>query len=128
MKILLDTHTLLWWLNNDHRLSAFAKQTIESESNEILVSAASAWEIATKARIGKLLGVQRLISDFDNLIFTKGFKHLAISHRHALLAGGFDSTHRDPFDRILAAQAKIENAAFLTNDPAMNAFEVSLVW
>ena len=128
VKILLDTHTLLWWFNSDARLSAFACKTIESKANEVFVSAATAWEIATKARIGKLFGVQRLLLDFDSFVVSRGFMHLPVTHRHALLAGGFDSPHRDPFDRMLAAQASIEEATLLTNDSALSRFDVALAW
>jgi PIN domain nuclease of toxin-antitoxin system len=127
VKVMLDTHALLWWLADDPRLSATAREVIANAENEIWVSAASAWEIATKARIGKLAGVTRLLSDFDALIASEGFKHLAMTHRHAILAGGFDVAHRDPFDRMLVAQAMSENAVLLSNDAELSAFGVALI-
>ncbi len=78
MKVLLDTHPLLWWFADDLRLSAFARTSIEHSENEIWVSAVCAWEIATKARIGKLSGVDRLLAEFDALLAGCGFKHLAV--------------------------------------------------
>ena len=128
MKVLLDTHTLLWWYANDPRLSQYASDLIRGMSTEVLISAASAWEIATKARIGKLSGVERLMSDFDALILQDGFSHLAVTHRHALLADSFIHLHRDPFDRMLAAQGLIENAVMLSNDAELKAFGVRVAW
>ena len=128
VKVLLDTHTLLWWYANDPRLSTYASDIIRARSTEVLVSAASAWEIATKARVGKLSGVERLTSDFDTLISRDGFKHLAVTHHHALLAGSFVHVHRDPFDRMLAAQGLIEDALLLSNDAELKAFGARVAW
>ena len=128
MKVLLDTHALIWWSSNDPRLSMVARELIQNPDTQVLVSAASAWEIATKARLGKLHGVQRLLSDFDALLAADGFTHLPITHQHALLAGSFDLAHRDPFDRMLAAQALIENAVLLSNDPELRVFAVATHW
>jgi PIN domain nuclease of toxin-antitoxin system len=127
VKVLLDTHALLWWFADDARLSATAREVIANADNEIWVSAASAWEIATKARIGKLAGVARLLSDFDALIAGEGFKHLAMTHRHAILAGGFSIAHRDPFDRMLVAQAMSESAVLLSSNAELSAFGVALI-
>ena len=128
MRLLLDTHALLWWCANDQRLSAEARRVIALSANEVLVSAASAWEIATKARIGKLAGVERLLSNFDELMEADRFVRLPITHRHALLAGRFEVEHRDPFDRMLASQAMLENATLISNDPALGAFGVATLW
>lgn len=128
MKLLLDTHTLLWWYSADPRLSAVARDAIANTDHEVRVSAASIWEIATKSRIGKLRGVERLLSNLDAFIAGDLFQFLAISHRHALLAGGFAQQHRDPFDRMLAAQALIENAVLVTDDAAIHPFGVTTLW
>lgn len=101
---------------------------IQAPDHRILISAASVWEIATKARIGKLHGLQRLLSDFDALLDADGFGHLAIRHDHARLAGAFELPHRDPFDRMLAAQALIEEAVLLSNDAAVAAFGCETRW
>ncbi len=128
MRLLLDTHALLWWWKDDPRLSKRAAAAIEDETNTVLVSAASAWEIATKHRIGKLPGVEQALREFNELIIADGFIHLAVAHNHAIKAGGFDVDHRDPFDRMLAAQAVIESAVLVTDDSAMKLFRVKLVW
>ncbi|MEO8102462.1 MAG: type II toxin-antitoxin system VapC family toxin [Betaproteobacteria bacterium] len=128
MKLLLDTHTLLWWWKDDPRLSKRAAKAIADEANIVLVSAASAWEIATKHRIGKLPGAEIAVRDFNELIVIDGFGHLAISYQHAIKAGGFDMEHRDPFDRMLAAQSIIEGATLVTNDAALKLFRAKCFW
>ena len=128
MRLLLDTHALLWWWKDDARLSVRAATAIADEANTVLVSAASAWEVATKHRIGKLPGAEAAISNFNDLIAADGFSHLAITSQHALKAGGFDVDHRDPFDRLLAAQALIEGALLVSDDAAMQAFGARCFW
>lgn len=128
MKLLLDTHTLLWWWKDDPRLSKRAAKAIADEANIVLVSAASAWEIATKHRIGKLPGAETAVRDFNELIVLDGFGHLAVSYPHAIKAGGFDIEHRDPFDRMLAAQSIIEGATLVTDDTAMKLFRAKCFW
>jgi PIN domain nuclease of toxin-antitoxin system len=128
MRLLLDTHALLWWWADDKRLSKRAAAAIADEANTILVSAASAWEIATKHRIGKLPGAEQAVREFNELIVADGFEHLAVSHQHALKAGSFTQDHRDPFDRMLAAQSVIESAALVTDDPAMKLFRAKCFW
>lgn len=128
MRLLLDTHALLWWWKDDPRLSKRAAAAIADEANTVLVSAASAWEIATKHRIGKLPGVENALREFNELITADGFSHLAVAHNHAIKAGGLDAEHRDPFDRMLAAQAIIEGAVLITDDSAMKLFRVKCLW
>ena len=128
VRLLLDTHALLWWWKDDPRLSKRAAAAIGDEANTVLVSAASAWEIATKHRIGKLPGVEAALREFNELITADGFSHLAVAHNHAIKAGGFEAEHRDPFDRMLAAQAIIEGAALVTDDSAMKLFWVKCFW
>jgi PIN domain nuclease of toxin-antitoxin system len=128
LKLLLDTHALLWWWGADARLSKRAVKAISDEANTVMVSAASAWEIATKFRLGKLPGAQTAIDQFDTLLVADGFEHLPITARHALRAGGFDVTHRDPFDRMLAAQALAEGATLVTDDSAMKLFRAKCLW
>ena len=128
MRLLLDTHALLWWWKDDKRLSRRAATAIADEANTVLVSAASAWEIATKHRIGKLPGAEQAIGQFNELIVADGFIHLAITYQHALKAGGFDNAHRDPFDRMLAAQSIIEGATLVTDDAAMKLFRAKCFW
>ena len=128
MKLLLDTHTLLWWSADDQRLSTAAREAIALGSNEVLVSAASAWEVATKARIGKLKGVERLLSNFEATMAADNFVLLAMAHSHALLAGSLAHEHRDPFDRMLAAQALIEDATLITDDATLRGFGARTLW
>ena len=128
MKLLLDTHALLWWWKDDPRLSKRAAAAIADEANSVLVSAASAWEIATKHRIGKLPGAEIALGKFNDLIVADGFSQLAVSYQHALKAGGFDTKYRDPFDRMLAAQSIIEGATLVSDDAAMKLFRVKCFW
>lgn len=128
MRLLLDTHALLWWLTDDPQLSATARQWLGDEANQVLVSAASAWEIATKQRIGKLQGIAPVADWYIDLVAADGFLHLPITHAHALRAGAFAAAHRDPFDRMLAAQADLESLSLLTCDTALAAFACKTVW
>jgi PIN domain nuclease of toxin-antitoxin system len=128
MRLLLDTHALLWWWADDKRLSKRAAAAIADEANTVFVSAASAWEIATKHRIGKLPGAEQAVSEFNELIIADGFTHLPITYQHSLKAGGFQYDHRDPFDRMLAAQSIIEGATLVTDDRAMRSFKVKCFW
>jgi len=128
MKLLLDTHTLLWWFTDDDRLSRTARATIADEENEIFVSAASAWEIATKQRIGKLDEVPEATERFSELVVADGFLHLPITHLHSLRAGSYCCEHRDPFDRMLAAQSEIDGLTLVTKDPAFGDFGTHTLW
>jgi PIN domain nuclease of toxin-antitoxin system len=128
MRLLLDTHALLWWFTDDARLSVGARQAIADSDTVVHVSAASAWEIATKQRIGKLEGVPDAVSRYAELIEADGFRHLPISHLHALRAGSWDVAHRDPFDRILAAQSALERMLLVSRDPAFALFELETLW
>lgn len=128
MRVLLDTHALLWWFTDDDRLSAPARAAIADVGNEVLVSAASAWEIATKQRLGKLAGVPSAASRFPELVAADGMVHLPVTYVHSLRAGGFDVQHRDPFDRMLAAQAELEGLTLVTVDSAFKEFGVATLW
>ena len=128
MKLLLDTHALLWWWKDDPRLSQRAAKAIADEGNTVLVSAASAWEIATKLCIGKLSGAERAVREFNELIVADDFGQLAVSYQHAFKVGAFAIAHRDPFDRMLAAQAIIEGATLVTEDAAMKLFRAKCFW
>lgn len=128
MRLLLDTHALLWWFTDDDRLSAAAKSAIADEGNEVFVSAASAWEVATKQRLGKLKGVPQVAERFAELVDADGFTHLPITHRHSLRAGSYTHEHRDPFDRVLAAQAELDVLVLVTRDPALSGFPVRALW
>ena len=128
MRLLLDTHALLWWLTNDAALSETARRLIADEGNDVLVSAASAWEIAMKQRIGKLEGIAPVADWYSDLVAADGFVHLPVTHAHALRAGAYAVTHRDPFDRMLAAQAELESLQLVSCDAAIAVFSCKTVW
>lgn len=128
MRVLLDTHALLWWLAGDASLTPTARSAIADETNEIFVSAASAWEVSTKYRIGKLPRAGPLVVDFSRILAGQGFMALPISIDHAQLAGSLRSEHRDPFDRMLAAQAMTEKMAWVSNEAAFDGLPIVRVW
>ena len=128
MKALLDTHTLLWWLDGDEQLSLTARSWIEIPEHRILVSAASAWEIATKVRIGKLPGAQAVAANFHECLISQGFAPLDITADHALLAGSLPGPHRDPFDRMLIAQAQALNIPLISNENLFDHYVVRRIW
>lgn len=128
MRHLLDTHALLWWLWDDPQLSPRSRQIIAEPSNEILVSGVSAWEIATKHRLGRLGGVEPLLVDMAEWVRRAGFVALPVGISHAQRAGSWVLDHRDPFDRMLAAQSAIEDVPLITRDPVFAAFGIHTVW
>ena len=129
MQLLLDTHALLWWLSGDDALSAVARTAIADEGNGIFISAASIWEIATKHRIGKLPGMAAAtIADLDRVIADQGFIGLPINLRHGQVAGTLPGPHRDPFDRMLIAQAMLENLVLVSNEHPFDAYGVPRLW
>jgi PIN domain nuclease of toxin-antitoxin system len=127
-ELLLDTHALLWWLAEPERLSPAALQAIADPGNRVHVSAASGWEIATKARLGKLPAASDLLNDLPQLLAAQGFEPLPVTLLHGLHAGRYPMAHRDPFDRLLAAQAELGGLALVSLDPALQAFPCCLLW
>jgi PIN domain nuclease of toxin-antitoxin system len=128
MRFLLDTHTLLWCFNDSRSLSPRARKLIEDGSNEILVSAVSGWEIATKVRLGKLPTGEELVDQLDRYLAQLGCDMLPISLDHAVRAGRLPGEHRDPFDRMLIAQAQLENLSLISNDRVFDEYHVPRVW
>ena len=128
LRLLLDTHALIWWLAGDEALSRRAREAIADEVNEIAVSAASAMEIATKFRIGKLPGAALLAQSFEEIIAEQGFGELPISVHHARLAGEMNIAHKDPFDRLLIAQAQVEDMVLVSNEALFDGFAVKRLW
>lgn len=128
MRILLDTHALLWWLSGDEALSARARAAIADESNEVHVSAASAWEVTTKHRLGKLPGAGPLAVDFAREVAAQGFIPMPITVQHGQSAGALPGEHRDPFDRMLIAQAREERMALVSNEVAFDAYGIARIW
>ena len=127
MTILLDSHAFVWWLLDDKRLSPSAFSAIEQDP-EVFLSAVTAWEIAGKVRTGKWPEAEILSERFFDTIAQYQLRPLPISLEHAHLAGSLPSIHRDPFDRMLAAQAIVEDMPLVTADPAFRNFEVRVVW
>jgi len=125
---LVDTHALLWWLYGKPRLSERAHALIASRDHRILVSAATAWEISTKHRLGRLPGVEPLLADFEHWLRQAGFGELPIEVADAVLAGRLPHAHRDPFDRMLAAQSLRRGLAIVTCDGMLAALGASVVW
>lgn len=128
MRLLLDSHALLWFATGDDRLSTAAKAAIGEQAERNYVSAANAWEITTKHRLGKLPSADRLARDFEAVTRAAGFLPLAISVRHAQLAGRMKGGHKDPFDRMLMAQSILEKLILVSNETAFDAFGVSRLW
>jgi PIN domain nuclease of toxin-antitoxin system len=128
VRLLLDTHAFLWWLDGDRRLSLKARRAIVNESNIILVSAATAWEITTKARLGKLPGALEVAADVAGCVASQGFTPFDITLLHAQRAGSLPGGHRDPFDRMLIAQTQLEDLAMVSNDEVFDQYSVRRFW
>jgi PIN domain nuclease of toxin-antitoxin system len=128
MAILLDSHAVIWFLTDDRRCSAPARAAIENEIGEVLVSAASAWEIATKVRLGRWPEAAPIAANMREALAANDFATLDVTLEHGLLAGSLQSRHGDPFDRMLAAQAQIEKVPLVTADPVFRSFEIETLW
>jgi PIN domain nuclease of toxin-antitoxin system len=126
-QVLLDTHALVWWLEAKENLSRKAKEIIEESRTVVFVSAASGWELAIKTQIGKFKSAQ-LVKGLEKEIEKEGFIELPVSMKHALLAGSLDSAHKDPFDRLLIAQAQVEEVPIVSNDKLFDGFSVRRLW
>jgi PIN domain nuclease of toxin-antitoxin system len=128
MRILLDTQALLFWLDGDRRLPKRMRQIIGDEDVTVLVSAASAWEITTKFRLGKLPGAADVAADVRACMASQGFASLDITVDHAQRAGSLPGPHRDPFDRMLIAQAQAENVPLVSNETVFDHYGVRRLW
>ena len=126
-QVLLDTHALVWWLEAKENLSRTATKIIEDSGTVVFVSAVSGWELAIKTQIGKFKSAE-LVKGLEREIEKEGFIELPVSMKHALLAGGLDSPHKDPFDRLLIAQAQVEEVPIVSNDKVFDRFSVRRVW
>jgi PIN domain nuclease of toxin-antitoxin system len=128
MRVLLDTHALLWAVLTPAALSRKASTTIADEANSIMVSAASAWEIATKVRLGKLPGAEALERRFLDAMDDAGYALLSIDAATALRAGRLTGDHRDPFDRMIAAQALALDIPIISSDLLLDSFGIRRLW
>lgn len=124
MKLLLDTHAALWFLSGDRRLSENARRHVTDAANQALLSAGVVWEVAIKRSLGKL-GVP---GDWLSLLLDAGAQPLSITVEHAALVERLPAHHRDPFERILVAQAVLEGAALVSRDPAFSPYGITIVW
>lgn len=126
--VLLDTHVVLWWMQGATAISRRARAIIQDPESRVLVSAASAWEIAIKYKAGKLDAASTLVSRFDSAIEEQNFIELPISVRHAIDAGSLPGTHKDPFDRVLIAQARAERVPVVSTDRCFDEYHVPRIW
>ncbi len=128
MKILLDTNAVLWAALEQAKLTLAARSAISDERNELLISAASAWEIATKVRLGKLPEATKLEQNFIQAARAAGYELLPIHVDTALRSGRLPGNHRDPFDRMIAAQALQLDIPVISADPKLDSFGIRRIW
>ena len=122
MRLLLDTHVLLWWLSDDRKLATSGRQIIANPNNDVFVSSASVWEISIKTALGRL---EIELDALENAIARNGFHSLPIGFRHAITAGRLPAVHRDPFDRMLVAQASVEELRIVSHDRVFERYGLS---
>ena len=128
MRVLLDTHTLIWWALDLNKLSKAARRTITDFDNEIFVSAATAWEITTKFRLGKLPEAEPLVRSIADSVRKLNFVELSVSVDHAARAGLMAGSHKDPFDRLLIAQSLEEDLPLVSNETAFDLYHIDRIW
>ncbi len=128
MRVLLDTHAFLWWLYADPRLSPRARSVLNRPDTDVFVSAASAWEITTKARLGRLPFTPDVTADVLGAVLGQGFRPLDISTIHAQRAGALPGPHQDPWDRMIIAQAQAEGLALVANEALFDEYGIIRVW
>jgi PIN domain nuclease of toxin-antitoxin system len=128
LRFLLDTHTLIWWMTTDAHLSKAARLLIEKKENVSLVSAVSAWEIATKVRLRRLPAAADLVQNFVVDLERERIEILPVDAEHGIRAGLLPGPHKDPFDRMLIAQALAENVPIISNDRALDGYGVRRLW
>ncbi|GAA0598853.1 type II toxin-antitoxin system VapC family toxin [Caenispirillum bisanense] len=128
MRLLLDTHALLWWLEGSDRLPARVQETVSTHRRTAYVSAISALELTIKFRLGKLPTIKPWVHDLRRTLWLQGFLTLDVTLDHAQAAGLLPGDHRDPFDRMLAAQALSEDMALVSCDSALDDFGVRRIW
>lgn len=127
MRLLLDTHALIWWLLGDTHMPIHVRSAVEN-SAEVFVSAATVWEIATKYRLGKLAHAAAFAEAVPSAVASQGFLGLPVSLEHAALSGSQRGAHKDPFDRMLIAQAMLEDLTLVSNEASFDAFGIRRLW
>ena len=128
MRALLDTHTFLWWIDNDQRLPMRVRTLMGDGSNVLMFSAASGWEIAIKARLGKLQLPDDIVSFLTDQLVRNHVTILSIHLSHTLHVYTLPPLHRDPFDRLLVAQSQLEQLPIVTADPLIQQYSVQTIW
>jgi len=128
MKLLLDTHTALWWVNEYEKLSSSVRNILMDDANELYISVTSLWEIAIKVSIGKMNGLTGGISAFNTVLKRMPVSILPVMQRHIVIVETLPFIHRDPFDRLLVATAKSEDMAIVTADENIHKYDVRYVW
>lgn len=128
MRLLLDTHALLWWLTKNPSLTVSAQALIKSGDHTVLVSAVSPWEMATKVRLGKLDVASEVVANFGFYLERERFQIITINVDHGIRAGLLPGPHKDPFDRMLIAQALAEDVPIISNDRALDGYGVRRLW
>jgi len=128
VRLLLDTHALLWWLEGNSALSRSARSAMSDDTNETFVSAVTAWEIAVKIRLGRLPFAMLLADDMAGTIEGQGFREMPVTVLHGQRAGGLPEIHKDPFDRMLVAQALAEDCALVSNERLFDRYGVERLW
>ena len=128
MRLLLDTHAFIWWLAGSEQLPDIPREAIWDSSNDVLISAASAWEITTKYRLGKLPSAEQIAHDVSGAIAGEGFIELPITVDDAARAGALPGLHRDPFDRILISQSLTRDLVLVSNESLFDSYGVRRLW
>jgi len=128
VRLLLDTHALLWWFSDDPALPASCRRLIAQPGNSVFVSAVSAWEVATKFRLRKLPSASELVQDFGGYLARDGFLGLPMTQEHGIRAGMLPGPLKDPFDRMLIAQAEAEKLSVVSNEKIFDHYGVSRIW
>ena len=128
MHLLLDTHALIWWMSDNPALPNAARNAILDQRNTIVVSAASAWEMATKVRLGRLPVDAEIMRNFDEYLAHSRFENLSITTAHGLKAGHLPGPQMDPFDRMLIAQAQMEDLTIVSNETMFDSYGVRRIW
>ncbi len=128
MKLLLDTHAFLWWIGNDARLSGPAREAIADPGNEVSFSVASAWELAIKTGLGRFEPDEALGPFLEEQIQRNAFRLLPVKLEHAVSVSSLPAHHRDPFDRLLVAQAAIESLTLVSRDPQLRKYDAPILW